>query len=89
MPRSQRLILRYYLLLSTAVPLPASEAHEYPVVKLKKEIATEKLVRVHGQRLRGEMIPTVEDPIDNATSVIELSGMDEMSPPNETDSLLT
>ena len=59
------------------------------MAKLKEEIATEKLVRVHGQKLRGEMIPTVEDPIDNATSVIELSGMDEMSPPNETDPLLS
>ena len=67
---SHPLILRCSLLFSTTVPLPASEAHEYPVVKLKKEIATENLIRVHGQRLRGEMIPTVEDPIDVATSVI-------------------
>jgi len=81
------------------VPLPASEAHEYPAAKLKKEISTEKSVRVHGQRLRGEMIPTVEDPVIECATSATKSSIDETSPSspvdeekkhvNETDPLLT
>lgn len=66
----------------TIVPLPASEAHKYPATTLKKEISTNgTTLRVHGQRLSGEMILTIEDPvIESTTSATGASAINRMLP---------
>lgn len=84
---------------SFAVPLPASEAHKYSAAKLKKEISTNgTTLRVHGQRLSGEMILTIEDPvIESTTSATGASAINRMlpslakhrKPSKETDPLLS
>ena len=81
------------------VPLPASEAHKYPAAKLKEEISNNgKFFRVHGQRLRGEMILTIEDPvIESTVSAAEASATKSVppslakhrDPAKETDPLLS
>ena len=71
----------FLLFYKNTVPLPASEAHEYPAAKLKEEILKGKILRVHGQRLRGEMIPTIEDPvIDSTMSATKASATNQMPP---------
>ena len=65
----------------TIVPLPASEAHKYPAAKRKEEISNGKILRVHGQRLSGEMILTIEDPvIESTTSATGASAINRMLP---------
>ena len=61
--------------------MPASEAHEYPADKLKEDLLKGKILRVHGQRLRGEMIPTIEDPVfDSTMSATKASATNQMPP---------
>mmetsp|Transcript_36349 Transcript_36349/g.79135 ORF Transcript_36349/g.79135 Transcript_36349/m.79135 type:complete len:1145 (+) Transcript_36349:145-3579(+) len=47
------------------VPLPASEAHPLLPSDMEKEKAKWNIVRVHGQRLTGDLIPVIEDPVDS------------------------
>lgn len=77
---------------SFVVPLPASEAHKYTAAKLKEEISNGKVLRVHGQRLRGEMILTIEDPVEPTASAMNqippsLAEKDKVA--KETDPLLS